>query len=182
MNACSLLHTDLSREEARTVLEPFFEAARELFLEAGLERCVKTKLVVSGKMHDTPRHFAACRDDGLLIYVAPQMVELPDHFVVGIMAHEFGHAVDFLYPGEFRLRGEAAAREAREAVGPKQWARVLRTWQRVHESQGTEDMDQVERLADAIAASVYGAPIGYGGPCRLQTFQGGETPRPEGLR
>lgn len=178
---CETLTTSLDRGEAAAILEPYFEAAREFFMEAGLERCRETRFAVSPTVHDG-RHFAGCRDDGRLVLVAPELVEIPDAFVVGILAHEFGHATDFLYPGEFVLRGDHVARRSRADAGEKQWARWLLAWQATHSSRAPEDADSVERTADAIARSVYGKPIGYAGPCQLQTFRRGESPRPPGLR
>src|SRR5262249_25393398 len=127
-------------------------------------------------MHDTARHFAACQDDGKIIIVAPHLAELPEETVLAILAHELGHATDFLYPGEFALRGddEPALRRAPDSLKPKHWHQWLRDWRQ-------RDSDLVELSADAIAHHALGVRYGYRGPCLIQTF--GETRlRPLGLR
>lgn len=166
------------------MLEPFFVETRTLFCDAGFSRCSATKLEIDGEAHDTPRHFAGCRDDGRLILAAPEMADLPVDNVVAIFSHEFGHAVDFLYPTRFQLVvGELEERKGEWSEGrrlptaemPAAFARgVMRQWR------GRDD-DEVERLADAIAERVVGRPVAYTGPCLLQTFGAG-APRPEGLR
>jgi len=128
-------------------------------------------------VHDSPRHFAACDESGRTILCAPEMAELPEQVIIAIFGHELGHAVDFLYPGEWVLGadGEPARRRTREQTADDaQWERWLRAWQ-------TRDDDVVELTADAIAHHVVGARIGYVGPCLLQCFDRGEA-RPVGLR
>jgi hypothetical protein len=171
---CKTLDTDLTLDEALAVLEPYFDAARERFLAAGLDRVEGTRLYCARWVHDTPRHFAGCRGDGRAIIVAPEMAELTQEIVLAIMAHELGHAVDFLYPGEFWLADEDVRRAAREATDDVQWVRMQKAWE------GRDD-DVVERTADAIASSVVGSRIGYVGPCSLQAFDRGRA-RPQGLR
>ena len=158
------------------ILEPYFLAARERFLEHGFERVKRTRLACSSALHDTARHFAATRDDGLEVILTPEMVEIGEDFVVGIVAHELGHATDFLYPGEFVLgrSGEEIVRRRREDTSELQWARWLTEWQK-------RDAYVVEKTADLIAGLVWGMPIGYQGPCMLETFEGG-VPRPRELR
>lgn len=172
--ACQPLETSVERLEAQLILEPFFQEALELFQQAGYDRVSKTRFGISGDMHDSPRHFAGCREDGGLILVAPEMVELPVPTVIAIMAHEVGHACDFLYPGRFSLT-ESGIREFDFGEATEtQRLRRLRAWQ-------LRDSHDVELTADRLAESVYGTPIGYTGPCLLQTFRGGQ-PRPEHLR
>ncbi len=171
---CLDLTTDVSIDEADAILEPYFSAVRERFLEAGLD-IAKTKMSVRSWAHDSARHFAACREDGSEIVLAPQLVELNQEIVVGILAHEFGHATDFLYAGEFWIgRGGVTRRTREDAGSDTQWVRSCRAW-------SERDEDVVERVADAIASSVMGIPIGYLGPCYLQSFTGGVR-RPVGLR
>lgn len=173
---CLDLVTDVDLDEAEAILEPYFDAVRERFVAAGLERIEKTKFRVRNWVHDSPRHFGACREDASEIVLAPEMVELSQELVIGIIAHEFGHATDFAYPGEFWLgRGTEVVRRTREEAGNEtQWVRWSKAW-------GERDEDVVERVADAIASSIMGAPIGYLGPCLLQSFSGGVA-RPAGLR
>ncbi len=160
------------------MLSPYFEEAKKLYIEAGLTLVKQTRLVCSRELHDTPRHFAGTTEDGSEVAVAPEMVELEEALVVGIMAHELGHAVDFLYPGEFVIGvehgDETIVRRRRDDVSDKQWARWMRGWE-------SRSSDVVEKTADLIAGAVWGTPIGYVGPCMLESFDGG-IPRPKGLR
>lgn len=174
MQASAEAETELSLDEALSILEPFFFEARALFLEAGFSRCKKTLLYVASSVHDTERHFAGCSEDGREIVAAPELAELPYQFVVGIFAHELGHATDFLYPGEFALGREGVMRRSREDTDDTQWLRWQRTWR-------ARDADQVELTADGIAERVWGQPIRYAGPCLIQNFRTG-TARPQGLR
>lgn len=165
---CAETITTASPHEARLVLEPYFEELRERFLQAGWDRLSKTRLRCRLEQHDTPRHFAGCLEDGLQVYVAPQLIELSVETVLGILAHELGHAADFLYPGEFLLRGDHVVHQAPDKER-------LRGWRR-------RDDDTVEVVADLIAEQVIGAPIGYRGPCQLQMLGLSGRPRPVGLR
>jgi len=149
---------------------------QERYCQRGLELCANTRLRVDREMHDTARHFAACDSTGKQILLAPEMVELPEDTVLAIIAHELGHACDFLYPGQFALRGEdepALWREP-ESMKPKHWHKWLRDWAR-------RDHDMVELTADAIAHFAIGVRYGYRGPCLIQTF-GATRLRPVGLR
>jgi hypothetical protein len=127
-------------------------------------------------MHDTDRHFAGCKDDGSAIFLAPEMADMPDTMLMAIVAHEFGHATDFLYPGEFVLGrgGGPALRRAQADVEKKQWSKWLKAWHK-------RDDDVVEFTADAIAELVMGVAYGYQGPCAIQSFDA-VMPRPYGLR
>jgi len=176
MTACPDLTTDLTNEEAHAIIEPYFHVVRDDYVGAGLELCRRTRLVVDPKMHDTHRHFAACQDDGLVIYIAPEAAELPDMSLVAIVAHELGHATDFLYPGQFAMRGDDEPAEYRDpqSMKAKHWHRWLKDW-------GKRDADLVELSADAIAHRVMGVRFGYRGPCLIQTY-GATRLRPVGLR
>jgi len=174
--SCPDVTTDLSDEEAHLILEPYFEAVQERYVAAGLERCASVRLVVDPTMHDTARHFAACQDDGKLILLAPELAEHREDTVLAIIAHELGHATDFLYPGQFAMRGddEPAAWRDPSSMKPKHWHRWLRDWE-------ARDDDLVELTADAIAHFAMGVRYGYRGPCLIQTF-GATRLRPVGLR
>lgn len=174
--------TDLA--DAHAVIECYFEAVREHFAPH-FERVSRTKLFVAPCtaevcVRDTERHYAGCSLDGRSIVCAPEMADLEYHVVVGILFHEFGHSVDYLYPGEFILGPEpaigarTARRRRREDVSDTQWIRWQKQWDQ-------RDDDVIEFTADAIASGVAGAPILYGGPCILQNFRTGEA-RPYGLR
>lgn len=173
---CAETHTDLSNEEAHMILEPYFEATRESYVAAGLDRCARTRLIIDPSMHDTERHFGACQDDGKVILTAPELAELPEETVLAIMAHELGHATDFLYPGEFAMgrEDEPAIRRSPDSMKAKHWHRWLRDWE-------SRDGDLVEMTADAIAHYVLGVRYGYRGPCLIQHF-GANRLRPMGLR
>ena len=142
----------------------------------GFEKIEKVRLTCSSDMHDKPRHFAGTETSGKVIRVAPEMAELDEPIAIAVMWHEFGHAVDHLYPGEFVLGrdAEAVVRRERDQVDERQWARWLSQWQK-------RDYYVVEKTADLIAGGVWGSPIGYSGACMLQTFDGG-VPRPVELR
>lgn len=176
MTACPELQTDLSLDDAHAVLEPYFLAIQEEFVGSGLDRVGKTRLYVAPWVHDSPRHFAACREDGRIIVAAPELCEQDERIVAAIFAHELGHAADFCYPAEFVFvgQGQPARRRAREEGSDVQWVRWVKAWER-------RDADLVEFTADAVAQSALGLPIGYTGPCMLQSFDGAQA-RPQGLR
>lgn len=165
----------LTLEEAFVVLEPYYEAVLEDYKKHGLTKCKRTRLFVAPHMHDTARHFAACKDDGSAILLAPELSNMSEPIILAIIAHELGHASDFLYPGEFVLgRDRECVRRVKEDHDDKQWSRWLKAW---HKRSG----DVVEITADAIAERVMGAPYGYQGPCLLQSFDA-SLARPMGLR
>jgi hypothetical protein len=176
MSQCAETVTEVTPAQALSILEPYFTAMQELFAAAGLTEVQRTRLSITSSMHDSPRHFAGTRDDGRLIMLAPQMVELPEPTVVGIIGHEFGHAADFLYPGEFVLGPERVAvrRQRNGLENDDRWITWLKDWEK-------RDDDVVEFVADAMAERVTGRRIGYTGPCKLQAFGLG-APRPKGLR
>lgn len=174
MSACPKLETTVSLDEAYEILHPLFEEICKHFVAEGFLLVKKVGFYVAPAIHDTPRHFAACAETGKKILCAPELVELPHPFVTGILYHECGHAVDFLYPGEFALGKGGVIRRRRDDVSETQWLRWQKTW-------GARDADVVEKTADGIAEIVKGESIGYAGPCMLQNFRTGEA-RPQGLR
>lgn len=165
-------------DEAAQILTPCFDAVRDIFAEYApqkgvtLEALGQTKMLVDPSLHDSPRHFAACRTDGKLIMLAPQMADLEPEQVAAILAHEFGHAADFRYPAHFRWHGRRAP--ALFKVPQRRVADKMRAW-------SDRSDDEVEWTADAIALSVTGKRIRYCGPCMVQCFSGG-TVRPKGLK
>jgi len=173
----------MNDEIAATVIAPHFDAVRDVFLgfdpepDFSFVRLEKLKFVIDPKMHDKPRHFAATRDDGLLMLFAPQIVDLDVETLVAIIAHEFGHALDFLYPARFYTPADGPARaswiEERNVD-----TRAFRAWSKLWEDR---NRDQVEWAADGIAELVTGQHITYCGSCVLQCFGGG-IERPKGLR
>lgn len=203
---CQELSVDLPLEVVEDQLLPFFDAVRDRYLAYELPRnggrFLKLKalrFMISADAHDKPRHFAACRDDGKLLIFAPEILALPEETAVAIIAHEVGHAVDFLYPGgwswplqeagpvtwvgttpfeqalAWRMAfGKPKARSRSGADDDNPAANWARAWD--HRTE-----DQVEWAADGIAWAITGRRPLYGGPCMLQRFSEG-VPRPAGLR
>jgi hypothetical protein len=174
----------ITQEEiAATVVAPHFEGVRDVFLsfspepDLRLQKLKKIKFVIDESMHDTPRHFAATRDDGLLMLFAPEIVDLDVETLVAIIAHEFGHALDFLYPARFYMPADGPA-EATWIVERDLDTRAFRTWSKIWDKR---NRDQIEWAADGIAEFMTGKHITYCGPCILQCFSGG-IERPKGLR
>lgn len=177
---------DLDRAVALAILEPYFEAAREVYLDFARARGLnvsalqRLRLECDPGMHDTPRHFAGAAQDGSVIVLAPQVVNLPEDTVAAIIAHEFGHIVDFQNPGLFVSDTEAQTlvllRETDDDEGRATKTRFARTrqWSR-------RDEHSVELTADLIAQEAIGQRIGYSGPCMLQGFNRGVS-RPKKLR
>jgi hypothetical protein len=171
-------------EVAYAIIEPHFDAVRDIYAEyepepgAPLDKVRGTKLVVSDDVRDSERHYAGCRDDGLLVVMAPEAADLDIDTLVPILVHELGHAVDFLYPGHwFAMRGEKAVwlpEDVKRVPGMPGMGRFRREW-----SERTDD--QVEWDADSIAYAVTDTRVEYCGPCMLQCFSGGRL-RPAGLR
>jgi len=163
---------------AFAIIEPHFDAIRDIFVDHSVEanrrlkRIGETKFVVSEEVRTSPRHFAGCRDDGLLIKVAPDAADLDLETLVAILCHELGHAADFLYPG--RWLGQRGERAAWLPEGTKHMGRLRRDW-------AERSSDQVEWDADSIAFAITGKQVEYCGPCMIQCFGGGES-RPAGLR
>ena len=191
MSACPDLTTNVTDEEAFAILEPYFVTAKEVFVDGltklGLPtaKVEKVKFDIDGRMHDKPRHFAACETSGRIIYAAAEMVELTDGIVAAIFLHEFGHATDFLLPARFRLRedrleilpaykNESDAPSGSEVRALQLASNWIRQWERRSD-------DDVEITADKIAEKISGRSIGYRGPCMLQHLDQGD-PRPRGLR
>lgn len=150
---------------AGDVLAPLFEDLRGKFLLAGLGRLALSRWQIDRALPAKPRHFGACRTDGERIYLAARLVLLPEDQRAGIVAHELGHAADFLYPDALELRPRV-----RVLCAPRNLGR----WKQ-------RDRDQIEQDADQIAGAVLGTHIGYVGDCQLQALGRG-VPRPVGLR
>jgi hypothetical protein len=180
--ACPKIRTGLALDEARVILEPYFLAVKEKFMESERVPLVRSvSLEVLDWVHNAPRHFAATEETGRRIVVAPEFAELPEDTVLAILSHEFGHAVDFLYPGDYMVDDSGLVRMPKRpmrAMDERAESAVrarMRVWQR-------RDKDTVERTADAVAEHFTGRTIGYSGPCELQSFERGTRPRRAGLR
>jgi hypothetical protein len=185
-------------EVAAAILEPHFDAVRDTFAdfepEPGVRLSVlrRTRFVIDPSVHDTPRHYGMCRDDGLLMKFAPEIVALDLEPLTAILSHEFGHAGDFAYPARWvTAKGKPAVWVGeggswhRDNQGNAQWreqqgkeAQRIRRWQNLWHDRSD---DQVEWAADSIAFTVTGIRVRYCGPCMLQCFSG-TGGRPEGLR
>jgi hypothetical protein len=166
-------------EFAAAVLEPHFYAVRDVFLEfepapgKHLSRLKRTRMVVDPEVHDSPRHFAMCRDDGLQVKLAPEASDLPVEELTAILVHEFGHAVDFAYPAEW-----VAFRDKPAVWIGDRTDKPARRWRGLW-TERTDD--QIEWAADSIAQVITGLQVQYCGPCMVQCFSGGKL-RGEGLR
>lgn len=190
---------DFEVEEA--VMQPHFDAVLDIF--DGFEpvpgfrlRVRHVKYGIVAAAHDAERHFARTRTDGKWMELAPEMADLPCQAVDGILAHEFGHVVDFLYPGfwswpiasagQVSWVGRRHAEAWRVAFGNRQATSrraaddsyPAQNWMRAWEGRTA---DQIEWAADGIAQFVTGTRIGYSGPCMLQC-PGHGVDRPNGLR
>lgn len=171
---CCRYETDLTDEEALVVLIPYYDLLIDSFVAAGFPEVEEVELGIDRKMNSTPRHFAGCYTDGSLISVSPDMADLPTELILGILAHELGHAVDFLNPARFYMGKDGLTERLRDRVSDKQWRQLMRGWKE-------RDDDVVEFSADAIAEMATGKRIGYVGSCMLQALGRGQ-PRPRGLR
>jgi len=188
---CPTPQTNLDLQTARAIIEPYFIAAQESFCEYARAAHGSGKRVKAVRLECHPwrklvddmgfgiRNFAATSEDARIIVIAPEIIELPPETVAAIVAHEFGHVLDFAYPADYAVAGDELLRwrgQIPENDPRAEQARVARTrqWER-------RESDIVERTADKIASHVVGKPIMYSGPCCLQTFDRGIR-RPGGLR
>lgn len=174
----------MSERAAAEILRGTFSAVQKAYIAVGLDKVRYTRLSIDPSMRDKDRHFAGCKTDGSMIAVAPDMALLNPKSVAAIMAHEFGHAADYLYPGSFML--DRARKLDVKKPGNRSNDALPRA--RVHNWQNRND-DVVEFTADAIAEFVTGGRIGYCGPCKIQAFLDGSPEerdclqrRPAGLR
>lgn len=179
--ACLRRPADVSEEAALEILTPSIEKVVRMFEDVGLDRISGIAVSVSSDEGGKGRNFAACRTDGRLLVLSPDLIHLPQATVDGILAHEFGHAADFCYPA--RLGFDKKHRlviidDSKKGVTTGQ-PPIPKEWMREWEARGD---DEVEGFADQIAEAVTGWRIGYAGPCLLQTVNKGLRPRPEGLR
>lgn len=129
-------------EVEATILAPYFEGTRSTFASfvpapgsAPLSRLARTRFRVSDEVADTSRHYAGTTEDGLWIVLAPSIIDLGPESASAIIAHEFGHAADFLYPADFLppSRGSGRARW----LGDEPDSKELRAW-RAYWSQRSE--------------------------------------------
>lgn len=171
-------------EIAREIVRPHWDAVRDTYLafvppneSEGLVKVADIKFDIDPERHDSVRHFAACRDDGLHMVFAPQIVDLEVDTLVAILAHEFGHAADFLYPAHFRMPDDGPAKA--EWIGQPEATKWGRHWAK---KWATRTRDQIEWAADGIAEAVIGKHLTYCGDLLLQCLCGRGIERPAGLR
>lgn len=156
---------------AEVMLRPWVGYIVDAYLRAGMAKLARTEWEITDEVRDDDRHFARCSTDGELIGFAPETILLPEATIQGVIAHEFGHAADFLYPGQFMLTYDDDPLVERVSSSRKS----RRDW-------ASRDYDEIERTADGIAEMVLGVSIRYAGSCMLETFGAGVRPRPVGLR
>lgn len=178
---CLRRPANVSDEAALEILIPSIEKVVAFFEEAGLVRLNGIEIQVSAEDGGEGRNFAACRTDGRLIILSPDLIRLRQATVEGILAHELGHATDFCYPAQvgFTRTGKLRMIDDGPKGVPSGTRAIPLAWEDDWEAR---DNDTVERFADQIAEAVTGWKIGYAGPCRLQTVGAGIRPRPLGLR
>lgn len=192
-------------EAVASALSPHFDAVRDEFASfcptpgKPLRRLARVKCVIDEAAGTDERHFAMTSETGLVVVLAPQIVYLDLGPMVAVLAHELGHAADFLYPGCFtwprhgaegvvwvgdtstakaaawRWRfGKRTARSRTPTDDGPPAANWTRAWQE-------REPDQIEWAADGIAELVTGRRPRYCGPCLVQCYDGG-IERPAGLR
>lgn len=165
----------VEEDEAEAVLGPFWQEVSDGFADAGFhEPSELHNIIVTDEVRDSCRHFAAAREDGKVVYVASEIVNLPDESIFGILAHEAGHIIDFCNPGKFWYRKNGL--QVVEKLPSKGYRKILKAWRE-------RDDDEVEMVADEIAHMALGVRIGYvGSPsCLVQALGRGKR-RPRGLR
>lgn len=165
---------------AAVIVQPSFDAVRDLYCKMharldGATDMSEVELRINAAMHDTPRHFAACYTTGKRIELAPEGADLPLDTLAAIIAHEFGHASDFLHPARWEfVSRDKPARWVDGDAGSDKMKALQRRWMKRSD-------DEIEWWADAIAYAITGRHVGYCGPCLLQCFDSGVL-RPKGLR
>lgn len=175
-------------EIAAAVLLPHFDAVRDVFAayhpepDVRLTKLARVRFVIDPDIRDKRRHFAGTSDTGLQQYYAPEIVDLGEENLIAIVAHEFGHSTDFMYPGRWisPADGPGVAQwisDADEQRRDRDGRYPARAWRRLWRERNA---DHIEWAADGIAQAITGRKIGYCGPCLLQCFSGIE--RPVGLR
>jgi len=184
---------DTDNEITAAILEPHFDAVRDTYVAYSPAPGVKlwkmrhVHFVIDDSIRDKDRHYAACRDDGKIqMYASAFVNDLELEQMVAIMAHEFGHAADFAYPGQWVTINPGQDDMKAVWVGMGK-SRQAKQWREHHWHR--RSADEIEWTADAIAEAVTGQKMHYCGKCVLECFaslgKGGpvvEETRPEGLR
>jgi hypothetical protein len=170
-------------ELSEIALAPYVDAVRDVFLEwrssdgRQLSRVAEVKVAIDPQAFDGGRHFAGCRQDGRRVALAPELAHLPEETITAIVAHEMGHAVDFLYPAEWAVeRGKPATWLSLAGDGRNERRaryKIMAAW-------SDREHDLVELAADSITWAIVGRRVQYCGPCLLECWRGGVA-RPTGL-
>jgi hypothetical protein len=168
MDRC-LVYGPLSPGEAKKRFHVMMARMRDELLDLGVERVARVTWRLDESTRDKDRHFAATEGDGREIVSSAELFRLPEDHHEAILKHEWGHAVDFLYPaeidsvvdGELRTKAPTAA--------------MVAAWK-------GRSKDAIERAADQLAEAFWGETMRYAGSCQLQSFERGRAGRPRGLR
>jgi hypothetical protein len=171
---------------AQAILEPYFVAAREEFLQFCIAKELgseirQTKFACSEEVRDSERHYAGTTLDGRFIIASTELADKPEDVVAAIFAHEFGHVVDHLYPGRFLVDDvDELILFQEQDFDPNDKQAAQSRVARVRQWEAREEF-QIELTADLIVEAAIGHRIGYSGPCMLQGFNRGVR-RPKDLR
>lgn len=134
------------------VFNEAFDEVEQRFPDIGTMELHDEKAAGSDNGAGSERQFAYCQDgDPIIIAFAPKATGLTESQLLGLMRHEFGHALEYRY-------------------GVAELERVF----------GKKFPAEVERRADAIAEAVWGEPIKYDSK-NIQCFGRGKSPRPAHL-
>lgn len=129
-----------------------FDEAENMFPDIGTIELHEDDAAGSDNGAGSERQFGYCADENpIRIAFAPKTEKLPQAYVDGLMAHEFGHAIEFRY-GVPHLED---------------------LWGKLPKS--------IERRADRIAWHVFGVPIQYGKGDIQCIGCGGKATRPRRL-
>jgi hypothetical protein len=173
---------DQESRAAAAILEPYVGDVCRAYDSYGFGDLLSgLKVKITDEARENDRNFAACRDDGKLILLAPQMTLLPVETAVGIIFHEMGHAADSVSPARvaFDKHGDVILIDTKGGLDEEH----LKSWR-------NRDRDEVEVTADRIGSAVLSAAvgfktkIGYRSVCPfglLQTLDARKN-RPKGLR
>lgn len=139
-------------------------------LSWGVERVAEVDWELDAFIHDSPRHFAVTETvpgRWAKVRVAPALEEVSKEHQQGILLHEWGHVVDFLYPEQILVVGPFDVRWF--SPTPEE----VKAW---HE----RNAFQKEARADEIVLGFWGVGLCYRGDLLLQGWSG--VPRPVDLR
>lgn len=130
-----------------------FDKVEAMFPDFGQVDLYEDERAGSDNGAGSERQFGYCKDGKpISIAFAPKTETLPTKYIDGLMAHEFGHAIEFRY-------------------GRKELERLFKT----------RLPDSIERRADKIAERVFGRPIEYGDLDIQCIACGGKSVRPRRL-